>query len=175
MRLWNTDAPGSNKVIIWQKSLSPTFWPRPTPGACDVSEVWGTHRWTYSPSLVTVPPPKLEILLFVSRTELRTIPAGLSGRGHKNSFRKYDSSQELIHNIKITAITFNLTFPMQFSEGDLGQGSSDFHPFRHYWGGDQFVCGHFLLEFVIRGLVKQDQVVKFVPDLSLGPLLQGQI
>ena len=31
MRLWNTDAPGGNKVKLWQKSLSPTFWPRPTP------------------------------------------------------------------------------------------------------------------------------------------------
>ena len=39
--------PGGNKVKIWQKSLSPTFWPAPPPGACDVSEVWGTHRWTY--------------------------------------------------------------------------------------------------------------------------------
>ena len=29
--LWNTDAPGGNKVQIWQKSQSPSFWPRPTP------------------------------------------------------------------------------------------------------------------------------------------------
>ena len=28
-------------------------------GARDVSEVWGTHRWTYSPSLVTVSSLKL--------------------------------------------------------------------------------------------------------------------
>ena len=33
--------------------------PHPTPGACDVSEVWGNHRWTYSPSLVTLSSPKL--------------------------------------------------------------------------------------------------------------------
>ena len=59
MCFWNTDAPGSNKVKIWQKSLSPIFWPRPTPGAWDVSEVWGTLRWTYSPSLFTVSSPKL--------------------------------------------------------------------------------------------------------------------
>ena len=65
MCLWNTDAPGGNKVKIWQKSLSPTFWPCPTPGACDVNEVWGTLRWTYSPSLVTVSSPNLEILHFV--------------------------------------------------------------------------------------------------------------
>ena len=59
MCLWNTDATGSNKVKIWQKSLSPTFWPCPTPGAFDVSEVWGTHRWTYSPNLVTLSSAKL--------------------------------------------------------------------------------------------------------------------
>ena len=31
----------------------------PPQGACDVSEVWGTHRWSYSPSLVTESSPKL--------------------------------------------------------------------------------------------------------------------
>ena len=31
MCLWNTHAPGGNKVKIWQKSLSPTFWPHSTP------------------------------------------------------------------------------------------------------------------------------------------------
>ena len=31
MCLWNTDAPGGNKVQLWQKSLSPTFWPCPAP------------------------------------------------------------------------------------------------------------------------------------------------
>ena len=45
----------------WQQSqnLSPIFWPRTIPGTYDagtydVSEVWATNRWTYSPS-----PPKL--------------------------------------------------------------------------------------------------------------------
>ena len=43
----NMDAPGGNKVKIWQKSLKkPTFWPSPTPGAWDVSEVLGTLKWT---------------------------------------------------------------------------------------------------------------------------------
>ena len=51
--------PRRQQVEIWKKSLSPIFWPLPTPGACDVSEVWGTHRWTYSLSLVTVSSPKL--------------------------------------------------------------------------------------------------------------------
>ena len=39
MCLWDTDAPNGNKVKIWQKSLSPTFLPRPIPEACEVSEV----------------------------------------------------------------------------------------------------------------------------------------
>ena len=38
MCLSNTDAPGGNNVKIWQNSLSPTFWPRPTPGTWD--QVW---------------------------------------------------------------------------------------------------------------------------------------
>ena len=55
------------------KFLSPTFWPRPTPGACDVSGGWATFRWTYSPSLVTVSQPKLWLLHFLfKRDELRT-------------------------------------------------------------------------------------------------------
>ena len=32
MCLWNMDAPGGNKVKLWQKSLSPTFWPAPPQG-----------------------------------------------------------------------------------------------------------------------------------------------
>ena len=48
MCLWNTDAPGSKKVKLCQKYLSPTFWPRPPPWACDVSKVWATLRTTYS-------------------------------------------------------------------------------------------------------------------------------
>ena len=29
MCLWNMDAPGGNQDQIWQKSLSPIFWPPP--------------------------------------------------------------------------------------------------------------------------------------------------
>ena len=38
--------PVGNKVKIWQKSLSPTFWYALPPGVYDVSEVWRTYRWT---------------------------------------------------------------------------------------------------------------------------------
>ena len=73
MCLWKTYAPSDNKVKIWQKSLSATFWPGPTHGACDVSEMWGTQRLTYSPCLVTVSSPNFKYCtLFARGTELRT-------------------------------------------------------------------------------------------------------
>ena len=90
MCLWNTDAAGDNKVKVWQKSLSPTFWPHPIPGACDVRKVWGTHRWTYSPSLVTVSSPKLLILHFVSGAELRT-DGQTDGRTDRHTIRLLDA------------------------------------------------------------------------------------
>ena len=31
-----------------------------TPGAGDVNEVWGTHKWSYSPHLATVSPPNFK-------------------------------------------------------------------------------------------------------------------
>ena len=64
MCLWNTDAPSSNKVKLWQKSQSHTLWPRPTPQGHGISvkceepideltvQVWlldfvsGTELWT---------------------------------------------------------------------------------------------------------------------------------
>ena len=54
MCLWNTNAPGGNKVKMWQNLYVLHFDPEPTPGAYDVSEVRATFRWTYSSSLVSV-------------------------------------------------------------------------------------------------------------------------
>ena len=42
MCLWNTDAPGGNKIQIWQNLKVPNFDPAQPPGAWDVSEVWET-------------------------------------------------------------------------------------------------------------------------------------
>ena len=64
MCLWNMDAPGGNKVKI--QCMAKSF---KSPGACDVSEMWGTHRWTYSPSLVTISAPKFKILHFVCKRD----------------------------------------------------------------------------------------------------------
>ena len=92
------------------KNLQVLHFDLPNPGTCDVSEVWGTHIWTYSPILVTVSSPKCQILHFVSGTELQTnrwtdkqmedpisrfSRAGLSGRGIKSKnlqFRKITQS-----------------------------------------------------------------------------------
>ena len=49
------------------KSASPTFWPHP--GTWDVGKVWANYIWTYSPSLVTVWPPQLQILHFVCKRD----------------------------------------------------------------------------------------------------------
>ena len=105
MCLWNMDAPGSNKNKTnhpissnshpsnYGKNLQVLYFDHaPSPRACDVSEVWATLRWTNSPRLVTVWPPKLQILHFVykrdgimdGRTDNPNTrcPLDLSGRGN---------------------------------------------------------------------------------------------
>ena len=69
MCLWNTDVPDGNQVKIWLNLLDLYFDPARPLGEYDVSEVWETLRWTYSPNLVTVSPPKLshsQALIFSS-------------------------------------------------------------------------------------------------------------
>ena len=89
--------PAATKSKYGKTLLVQHFDPAPSPGAGDVSEVWETHRRTYSLSLVTVSSPKLKILHFVCKwdglwdgqtndpiTITNTIlmpPADLSGRG----------------------------------------------------------------------------------------------
>ena len=68
-RVCETRMPRRQQSQIWQKSLSPIFWPAPSPGACHARKVWGTNKWTYSPSLVTTSSPKLCILLFVCKRD----------------------------------------------------------------------------------------------------------
>ena len=46
--------PAATKSNMAKISKSYILTPPRPPGACDVSEVWGTHKWTYSPSWVTV-------------------------------------------------------------------------------------------------------------------------
>ena len=60
---------------------------------------------------------------------------------------------------------------LEFDEGFPGQRSSDLQPLGDDGRGDQLVGWHLFQEFVISGLVEEDQVVQLVPGLSLGPLL----
>ena len=64
--------PEATKFKYGKISKSKILTPAPIPGACDVSEMWATLIWTYSPSLVTVRPPKLKYCtLFISGAELQ--------------------------------------------------------------------------------------------------------
>ena len=66
MCLWNTDVLGSYEVKTFKSHI--LTHPLP-PGACDVSELWATLGWTYSPSLVTVSLPILYILHLISKQD----------------------------------------------------------------------------------------------------------
>ena len=74
MYLWNTDAPGGNKVKLWQKSLSPTFWPRPTPQGhvMSVKCEQPLDELTVQVLLLYDHPNFKYCTLFISRTELQT-------------------------------------------------------------------------------------------------------
>ena len=73
MCLWNTDAPGGNKVKIWQKFLSPLFWPAPPQGQV-MSEKCEEpiDELTVQVWLLYHHPNFKYCTLFVSGTELRT-------------------------------------------------------------------------------------------------------
>ena len=73
MRLWNMDAPGSNKVKIWQK-ISKCYILTPlTPRGMGCQWSGGTHRWTYSQVWLLYHHPSFKYCtLFVSGMELQT-------------------------------------------------------------------------------------------------------
>ena len=52
-----------------------------------------------------------------------------------------------------------------------GQGAAHLKALAHDGGRDQLVRGNLLQELVVGGLVEENQVVKLVPGLALGPLL----
>lgn len=67
---------------------------------------------------------------------------------------------------------FDQALREQFLQSTASKGASDLQPFRHNRRSDQPVAGDFFVQLIICGFVKEDQVVQFVPDFSLGPLLQ---
>ena len=74
MCLWNTYASSGNKVKIWQKSLSPKFWHRPTPQGhvMSVKCEQPLDELTVKVLLLYDNPNFKYCTLNVSRTELRT-------------------------------------------------------------------------------------------------------
>ena len=77
MCLWNTDTPCSNKVKIWHKSLSPTFWLAPPQGHMmsmkfeePIDELTVQVWLLYHPNFKYC-------TFFVSRTDRRTWSVGL--------------------------------------------------------------------------------------------------
>lgn len=64
-----------------------------------------------------------------------------------------------------------ITFAQQLQQGSPGQRAPDLQPLRYHSGCDELVVGNFFVQFVIGGLVEEDQVVQLVPHLSFGPLL----
>ena len=73
------------------KFLSPTFWHH-SPGACDLSEVWATLRWTYNFQVWLLYRINIALHLLAARNYrqkerqkiyLPHAPADLTGWGHK--------------------------------------------------------------------------------------------
>lgn len=64
-----------------------------------------------------------------------------------------------------------LTLFAQLNQSTLGQRATDLQTLRHDRGGDQLVGGHFLVQFLVRGLIEENLVVQLVPDFAFGPLL----
>ena len=65
--------PAATKSKYGKISKSQILTPPQTPGSCDVSEVWGTLWWSYSPSLILYDHPNFKYCtLFASGTELQT-------------------------------------------------------------------------------------------------------
>merc|ERR1719239_513634 len=59
----------------------------------------------------------------------------------------------------------------QLNKSPPGEGPTNLQPLGYDGGSDELVGGDFLVQLVIGALVKQNQVVQFVPGLSLRPLL----
>merc|ERR550519_816015 len=63
------------------------------------------------------------------------------------------------------------TFLCQLDESPPGQRSSDLEPFTDDGRSDELVGGDLFVQFVVRGLVEEDEIVELVPCFSFGPLL----
>jgi len=72
------------------------------------------------------------------------------------------------------AVSDNLldfTLLLEFDESFPGERPPDLQPLGDDGRSDEFVSGNLFQQFVVGGLVEEDQVVQLVPGLSLRPLL----
>ncbi len=67
------------------------------------------------------------------------------------------------------------TFGLQVGQCSACQGGPDLQSFTDDCRGDEFVAGHFLLQLVVRGLVKQSQIIQLVSHFSLRPFLKTKV
>merc|ERR1719370_2886955 len=63
------------------------------------------------------------------------------------------------------------SFSFQFLKGEAGERASNLQPLGNNGRRDQLVRRHFFVQFVVSGLIKEDEIVELVTDFSLGPLL----
>merc|ERR1719219_849200 len=66
---------------------------------------------------------------------------------------------------------FDESLRLQLLKSESRQTAADFQPLGNHGRSDQLIRRNFLHEFLERWFVKEDQVVEFVSDFSLGPLL----
>merc|ERR1719167_2084760 len=66
---------------------------------------------------------------------------------------------------------FDQSLRLKLLQCESGQTAADLQPLGNHGRGDQLVRRNFLHEFLKRWFVEEDQVVEFVSDFSLGPLL----
>ena len=94
--------PAATKLKFGNISKSHILTPPHPPGACGIRGVWATLRWTYSQSLISVWPSKLEILHFLCKrdgiTDRRT-----NGRTHRQMDDPITRCPQGHKKVKLTA------------------------------------------------------------------------
>jgi len=63
------------------------------------------------------------------------------------------------------------TFSLQFLKGVPREWTTNLQPLRDDRRGDELVAGYLLVQLVVRSLVEQYQIVEFIANFALGPLL----
>ena len=73
--------------------------------------------------------------------------------------------------MQFSTVQLRPTFSLQFFQCSSRQRAADFQSLGDDGRRDQLVTRHLFVQFIIRQLVKQHQVVELVAHFPLGPLL----